>query len=263
MNIKKRYIATLVFISIFSSVSIGNADEKDQTGKATYAFSGWEPFSYIDEQGEVKGLYIDILREIFDNDFGVPLGFHARPWKRAQLSVETGEADFLVTIATEERLGYAIKSEDPILELHLFVYTYKNHPKLGEINGISSGIDIKELGLTPVTNIGNNWHKINIDSHGVDTHYVPTENNAFDFLAARRADILIEPLFTGTFLINQMGLSDKVIPTEAKFGPLVFHLLMSKKSPYAAKMDQINLAIKRVTSSARYQAILNQYEEIQ
>jgi ABC-type amino acid transport substrate-binding protein len=231
--------------------------------KITYSAGEWAPFSYNVPSGGVSGLYIDILREIFTNEMGIVLEADLLPWKRAQFEVKNGNSDFLVTVATKERLEYALKSRVPILELYLFAYTYAGHPRLEAINRIESPHGIKQLNLRPVTNLGNNWHKINIDGLGVSTHYVADEELAFSILAARRADISIEPLYAGSYLINHLGLSQKVVPTRAKFGPIIFHLLLSKKSAYTDRWEDINTAIEKVVRSDRYREILSAYEEIQ
>lgn len=227
----------------------------------TYATSPWKPFNYED-QGKCHGLYIDILKEIFEIELGIPLHCRMFPWKRAQASVESGKADFLVTVATGSRLAYAVKSRLPILELYLYVYTYKGHPKQEAMNTITSGRDIRRLDLVPVTNLGNLWHKDNIEIHGVHTEYVPAEANAFQFLARKRADITIEPLYAGNYLISKLGLADRITPTRGRFGPTIFHLLLSKRSTHAKRMNQIDQAIEKVKGSPRYREILDHYETI-
>ena len=193
---KKKAKIIFLIIIVFSMVvtlQVYSA-EKKQTKTITYATLEWIPFSYIDEKGESKGLYFDILKEIFEIEMNIKLNFQMLPWKRAQFNVKNGKADLLLTVATQNRLEYAIKTELPILQLYLYAYTYKKHPKFDEINTVSSGINIKQLNLIPVTNLGNNWHKNNIDNYGVKTHYVPSEEIAFMFLASKRADITIEQI---------------------------------------------------------------------
>ncbi len=131
-------IVTLFIIIILNLVFFTPvyASDKKQTQSITFASLKWIPFCYIDKQGNVEGLYIDLLKEIFETEMGFKLEYKILPWKRAQLEVMNGTADFLVTVATKERLEYAIKSEYPILQLYLYVYTYKGHPKLDVIKTI-------------------------------------------------------------------------------------------------------------------------------
>lgn len=253
------WITSLVFLIFCCNTTLVISAEQDNENVISLAASSWPPYIYKDKSGNGKGLHIDILRELFETEMGLSLEYKELPWKRAQLNVQYGQADVLLTVPTEERLTYAVKSEQAVYELYLYAYTYKDHPRLNEINAITSGLDVKKLELLPVTNRGNSWHKLNIDSFGVKTYYVNEEENAFRVLAHRRADITIEPLYAGSYLINKFGLSSKIVPTKARFGPLLFHLLLSKKSKYFKKMDQINQALNRLKTSGRLQEILNKY----
>lgn len=239
------------------------AAEKNDAKVITLTASSWVPYIYKDNNGNAKGLYIDILSEIFEKEMGLDLKYNELPWKRAQVNLKHGLADLLLTVPTKERLEYAVKSDLPVMELFLYVYTYKDHPRLNEINSIKSGLDIKKLGLIPVTNRGNSWHKLNIDSFGVETYYVNEEENSFRFLSHKRADITIEPLYAGSYLINKLGLASKIVPTKARFEPTLFHLLLSKKSKHIKKMDRINQIIKRLKTSGRLGEILKKYADIE
>jgi len=239
-----------------------DAADKNSANVVSIAASSWPPYIYNDKNGSAKGLYIDILSEIFEKKMGLYLEYKELPWKRAQIHVQHGQADLLLTVSTEERLKYTESSRLPVFELYLYAYTYSGHPRIKEINSITSGLDIKKFGLLPVTNLGNSWHKLNIDNLGVMTYYVKEEENAFKVLAHRRADITIEPLYAGNYMINKLNLSSKIVPTKARFGPIFFHLLLSKKSEHIKKMNQINEALERLKSSGRLQEILNKYAVI-
>lgn len=215
----------------------------------------------MDENGEARGVYVDLLTEIFEKELGYELEYRNVPWKRAQYLIQNGSSDIIVTLPTKERLEYTIPSKLPLIELSLNVFTYTNHPKLKQINEIKSAHDIKRLALKPVTNIGNGWQRNEIDSHGIITEYVPTEENAFQMIASRRADITIEPTCAGTFLIKKLGLEEKVVPTSAFFGPLNFHILLSKKSKYYEQMETIDMVLETLTLSGRLDKIISAYKQ--
>ncbi len=248
----------VVVLTLFG-FSYGHTKEKEEV---VYCSLEWIPFSYLDNNGQAKGLYIDIVREIFEKHLDIAVNYKQLPWKRAQYYVADGQADLLITVETEDRLQYAIPSEFPVLQLFLQVYTYKNHPQIKQITKISSAKDIYDLGLTAVTNLGNGWHEKNIDSLGVKTLYVNNEENAFNVLAEKRADLTIEPVHAGSYLINKLKLSDKIIPTDARFGPLNFYIFFSRKSAYLHLMGKINNIIKKLQESGRLKEIISEYEKI-
>jgi hypothetical protein len=111
-----------------------------------------------------------------------------------------------------------------------------------------------------VTNIGNEWHKDNIDRFTAATQYVTSEASAFQIVAAERADITIEPIFADSYLVNKLGLNDKVAATRARFGPIKMYLLMSSQSKYVFQMDQVNSVLKKFKSCERFSEILRKYE---
>ena len=232
--------------------------------KITYAFAdeAWMPMIY-QEEGVYRGLYIEILKAVFEQELNLKLNYSAKPWKRAQWDVEKGQADFMLTVATPSRLKYATPSNAPFFKLYLNVYTYQNHPKLPEIRRIKTSQDIKRLGLVPVSNAGNDWHKSNIDSVGIKTKYMRVDDSVVHFLAMQRADIMVEAVVPMNFLIKKYGLESKVTLTEAQFGPLEFHLLLSKKSPYSAMMPEINAAFEKLMSNNTMQKIFDRYEMLE
>lgn len=72
------------------------------------------------------------------------------------------------------------------------LYTYKDHPKLDEIKQIKEVIDIKKLNLKPISNLGNGWHKQNIDIYGIKTLYVKEDENIIQVLEQEINNVLKE-----------------------------------------------------------------------
>lgn len=223
------------------------------------AAAGWEPYVYLDNEGTGQGLYIDLLKLIFEDELGMNLVIEFVPWKRAQHNVKMGNSDLMLTVSTEEREQYAESSEVPLLDFFIHVYTYAGHPKLADMDSISSGEDIRDLGLLPVTNVGNVWHKKNIDSYGVATQYVLEAESSFQMLAVKRADITTEPIVAGNYLINKLHLGDKVVPTDGKFGPVKIYLFMSNKSKHMHLMGHINETLEKMKTNGKLQAIVDKY----
>jgi polar amino acid transport system substrate-binding protein len=56
-----------------------------------YVDTAYEPFSYADETGQAKGVYIDILRTAFSRMEGYNVKLTPIPWKRGQRIMEQGK----------------------------------------------------------------------------------------------------------------------------------------------------------------------------
>lgn len=256
----------LIFISLLLLVNPLIALSAEENPPAiVYAIGPPAPPLYDLQPGSQygwQGLFIDLLDEILVKELGHRLVFKQYPWKRAQQNIKEGAADITVAALTEERLEYSFKSDEPILKMYLYVYTYADHPQIEKIRQIKSPQDIMALGLLPATNQGNSWHKENIDAFGVKTFYVPNDENLVQFLAMQRADIIIDAPITMNPLIKQFDLTAKIVQTDVRFGPVNFHLLVSKKSPYASLLPKINEVIHRLERQGTLERMALQYSRL-
>ena len=230
--------------------------------KISYSSISWIPMSY-EKKGIPQGLYIDILKEVLVKHLKKELKVKFYPWKRAQKEVKDGYADFLITVPTPSRLKYAVKSEKPFFLLYLYIYTYKNHPKIDEINKIKNVQDIINLNLKVVTNFGNGWHKENLEEKGVNIIYVPKRDSSVRFLARKRADILIDAIVTTNHLIKERNLISKISLTKSHFGPIKMHLLMSKKSHYLELMPEINRVFSKLEKEGIIKKAVDKYNTLE
>jgi polar amino acid transport system substrate-binding protein len=205
-----------------------------------------------------KGLFIEITEKIF-NDLGYKMVIEQYPWMRAQQKLKEGNADFTVSIPTVERLEYAFKSAEPIFQMYFNVYTYADHPNLFEIKKIKTVQDIISLNLKPVTNLGNGWHKENIEDAGITTFHVPNDENLVQFLALKRADIMIDAPIFMNYLTKKNNLESKIVKTDVLFGPINFHLLVSKNSKYAYLMPEINRTINKLVQNGILEQMVSRY----
>ena len=232
----------------------------------TYSFPDvdWFPL-YYSKQGKVcgsAGVFLEILDSIFAKHSDLQFNCTNFPWKRAQLSVEKGLSDFLITVPTQKRLEYAKSSKHPVFQLYLHVYTYKGHSKINEIRKIKSVEDILRLGLVAVTNRGNGWHKTNIEEAGVKTHEVSDDDILPKFLARQRADIMIDAVIPMNYKINQLGFASDIVLTQAKFGPIDFHLLMSKKSKHIGDFPRLDDTISQLKREGAFDEIQGRYSKL-
>ena len=251
----KRFFFTICFVLYFCT---GQAIASDP--RILMTFANWVPMSFVDGDGNGQGLLVEIAKEVFEKELGIPLDVKVRPWKRAQSDVENGRSDFIITVPTASRKSYALASARVFYTLPLYIYTYAGHDKLEAIHNIRDAEDIKFLNLIPVTNLGNGWHKDNVDAFGINTHYVGKEESILRFLASRRADIMIDAVVPTNYLINKNSLNQKVILTDARFSQVDFHLLLSKKSMFSSRMDDIDAAFERAEKNGRIQSIVTRYE---
>jgi len=220
----------------------------------------WLPF-YNHEKGQNKlqGMWAEMFDALFVKELGWDLVYLFRPWSRAQNEVKQGTADLFVSVPTSERLNYTIASDLPFFRLPMQLYTYEGHPRMAEILNIRAAEDIKRLDLLMVSNLGNGWHKANIEDKGVRTHWVKSDEQIMQFLALKRADGAIDAPPSMNLLIKRLGLENQVVLTDVTFGTLEFFLLVGKKSPVVDHLDEINAALAKLLKSGTFQTIYEKY----
>lgn len=267
MSLKKRIrqnvtlsILILTFIiALWTPFRLNAATQPDQV---TFTFTEWKPVFYLDQNKRMRGVYAEILIELFEKKLGMKIRYEMAPWKRCQHYIQTGDADITIMLPTEERLQYAVKSALPLYQFSLNIFTYKNHPKLEEIKKITSPQDIKRLNLIPATNLGNGWHKNNIDKHGIDTHYLSEDIQLFEYLSRQRADMVIDLLVPSLHYIREQKLEDVIEVTDVRFGPLDMHLMLSKKSKFLDRLPQIDEAFQQLKREGVIDSIILRYESL-
>ncbi|MCK5882605.1 MAG: transporter substrate-binding domain-containing protein [Bacteriovoracaceae bacterium] len=224
-----------------------------------YALPNWPPMGYV-EQNKLKGMIAEIVKEVFEGELKIKVIPDVNPWNRAQRQVELGRADFMVSALTDLRLGYAIASELPFVEMSLHIFSMSTHPKSNLISKVKSAQDLIDNNLTSVTNRGNGWHKKNIENKGVKTHLVSDENDAILFLKHKQADVMIDTLVATNKVIKEQGLTDIVVANKKKFELVKFYLMVSKKSKYSSLMPKINKAFYKLKKSGVIRKIISRYE---
>lgn len=221
----------------------------------------WYPIYHFSESGvQIEGLMADLLKALFIDELQWQPVSVARPWARAQREVAEGETDFFVSVPTKSRKQYALVTSIPLFRLYLNLYTYTDHPRLEAIKNVKTVEDIKSLDLVLVSNNGNGWHKANMEEKGVKTQWVAGDNEIIRFLAMKRADAMIDVALPMNYRITTLGLEDKVVKTDVTFGPIDFYLMVSKKSTYALKLDEINSALERMRDKGKLEQIWSNYE---
>lgn len=235
----------------------------DDTRPLVHALSNapWPPYyTYPDgAQGEPGGLFAELVDILFVQELGMEVDLLLLPWKRAQHEVEVGKADFMVTVPTPARDEYAYTTIIPLHRMYLHLYMYTDHPKAKLIPRIRNAKDIKGFGLTLAANLGDGWYREHIAPIGIKTHYLAQDENIVRFVAAKRADGMIDALLTTNTKIKDLNLESELMLTDVRFGPLDFHVLISRKSPLMERVEDINAALLRMRENGVFDRLMEKY----
>ena len=222
----------------------------------------WQPFSYRNEQQQIRGLDIDLLNAIFQRA-NYQATFTEMPWARVLHELKFGTVQLAMSAnITTERQQYA-RFSHPYREEETAIVIRRQDAE--RWRGITT---LDQLINTPNFHIG--------VLKGFDY------GNTFRQLMARpelqprlqmrlRLEQLLKMLQGGRiqgFILDPHGLQEWRHKDELQDGLHILlrieltpvHLMLSKKSTTETQLQQINLAIEQLKQSPDYQQILDRYQ---
>jgi len=224
------------------------------------AYLQFPPFHWIDGNGEMKGFFYDIMTEALDKRMGVATVWTPYPWARCQENVKTGKDDALLTVPTRDRLVYTVTHPHPFYQKTLSLFTYRDHPRLAEIEKIKSLAGIRKGHFSVVTYSGNGWHKRHVQSLGIKTYESPYLDNVWKMLALKRGDLVLEWPRSAKQDLSRLELETQIVDTHIILARTPFHLLIRKDSPRAGILDEFEKTIAGMMADGTMAAILKRYD---
>ncbi len=192
------YRMIVLFLFCFLLSSRANAGKE-----ITIVSSNYPPHIYK-ENGEIKGLRVEFLTELFKR-MGYRYVPKVAPWSRAVIMVKEGKVDGICSIWYKP-------------EREAFLY-YPKLPYVLEIQAIYQRIGEKEIpyrtpkdfkGLRVGTIRGFAFPKEFLESPFFKIQTVSTDKQNFIKLAMGRLDVVISDSIVGDYMIRQEGLQDRV-----------------------------------------------------
>ena len=238
----------------FSWPTVGRAQEKMHI-----AYPEYRPFFYADTQGVMHGFFYEIINEALSRRMGIITSWRCYPWSRCQMLVKSARADAMITVPTEERAAYSVTHNLPFYVKPLVLFTYKNHPRMREIEAIRTIQEIKNAGFSVVTYSGNGWNKQLVESVGIPVVETPWLPSVWQMLVARRADLAIEWPTSAWPDIHAVGVQDKIVQTGVSISAMPFHLLLSKHSSYTGILSRFDEVIHAMREDGSIGKILDRY----
>lgn len=221
----------------------------------------YEPYIYKAKNQQIKGLYRDIIVELF-NRMEIPLEYDVYPWKRTQWLINNGKADAMISIATPERL-VSLSATDPVIHMNFHVFARNDNPKIKKIMAIDS---IKDLeGFDIISYLGNGWAEKNFK--GLTVYEAPKFTSALLMLANNRGDVFVDGSIVVNYTIKELiknpvnyifGLKS-VIENPHPLDTIPFCLLIRKDSKYHSIIPKFNKTLREIRRDGTYDEIVNRY----
>ncbi len=243
----KKMLAALLWVLLLTTPVLAA-----EPMKITY-FDRYPPRSWL-ENGEMKGILVDIITEALEKRLGIPLRHEGYPWARAQAMVENGQADAFITVPTEERKAYTLVSQEPVIRFNIYLATQKNNPNLALLQKVTKIDELKPF--TIVDYYGNGFAQQKLKDHKVE--WVPDVAAVYPFLAAGKADVLLVS-DRGTYDLKRLGYQDRLVVLPQPLLSVAFHLCIGRQSPFAKLLPQIDQTLKQMWAEDLIQQIAARY----
>jgi len=217
----------------------------------------WPPY-YFEEQGQAKGIDIEIAESIFSQSNYCLRYIKMPSSSRALAELEKGNIDFLYGASfSQERAEYAIFSTAYRYET---IRTFWNKDKLPE-NRISSLTGLFTEKLRAATNrgsyIGGQGKALTQKENQAYISHVPTIERRMKMLAFKRVDFTIEDEIAGLFYLQKNKIKNmKMLPFIVYQNEI--SLVFSKKTISAQQVEKINHII--INNKEKFKTIIKRYQ---
>lgn len=218
----------------------------------------YPPYEYV-ENGEVKGIAVEIVREAF-RLMGHQVNISIYPMKRSLEMVRNGEVDGIFTVfRTPEREKFITYTNESVLLLTMSLWVrngssitfdgeldHLSQYRFGAVRGISYGTKFDELSKSGI---------LNVELAGDMT-------SAINMALANRFDILISNHFGAIYEMKRAGVFNEfktLYPVtqeqETFFG-------FAKKTHLEAVRDELDQTLKILKLNGFYDMVLKKYRDV-
>ena len=222
----------------------------------TAYFETYRPLSFVDG-GAMRGILVDVLEEVLGRRLGLRCEHEGYPWLRAQRLVEVGQRDAICTIATPERLAYAVAASEPVITAPTCIFVRGDNPRAATFAQARNLDELRELKPSVISYIANGWAKNKLG--GFDVAGSGDFNSAIKMLIARRGDIMIENVLVMSYVLARTPGGDAVQLLPNRMDRADFQLLIGKSSPHVQRSAQIAKVLRLFKQTPAYDDVFKRY----
>lgn len=220
-------------------------------------FETYSPLSFRPDGGALRGILPDAIGEVVTR-MGMAVEHTGYPWARAQLLVKNGEQDGICTIATPERLEYAVAAQEPVVSAPRRVFARADCPLLPKLKQARTLDELRAINPVVVSYAGNGWAKTNLES-SFKVESALNFETALKMLVARRGDVMIDNALTMQYSLQRTEGAGEVVMLPTDLETSYFQLLVGKKSPHVALLPAFDNVLRQFKKTPAYLKIFQTY----
>lgn len=218
-------------------------------------YDSFPPYSWRDADGKMKGIWIDIIDEVFQKEIGIKVEHEGYPWSRAQYLVKSGEADALIGMANEERKKYVDFNSVPLYVSKIKIYTSFKNEKLDAIKRISSEEDLDKFSITDIN--GNGWSSSRFPDLNIS--YVRNLASAMNVILSCRSDLTFSDSLVAEYYIKENNLKYDIEEISYVLDMVESYLGIGKNSYYVKFLEDFDEVFKKLEENGMISKIISKY----
>ncbi len=218
----------------------------------------YPPYEYV-EQGEVKGIAVDIIKEAF-RLMGHQVSINIYPMRRSLEMVRSGEVDGVFTVfKTPEREKYIIYSNEAVLQLTISLWA-RNDSNIN-FDGELSRLTTYRFGAVRGISYGSRFDEF-IKSGVLKVELASDQTSAIRMALAQRFDILISNHAGALHEMKKMGLLNdfKVLYPVVQEQDTFFGF--AKKAHLEPLRDELDQVLRLLKQNGYYDMIFKKYRDV-
>ena len=270
----KKYLL-LILITAFTLIACSNesdpassAKPSDQVPKQataqpkcniTMGWDPWEPYMYMEPNGSVNGLDIELIKAI-SSAANCHVTFIQDDWMSLLKKIQAGEIDMVAGASiTEKRKLYSMFSAPYRQEsFSLYIRAGESAEFKPTLQGILD--EGKKLGITTDYIYGDTVSQLQDNPKYIDSFVnAPIGEVNYSNLLENNIDAFIEDPFVGAYKLKIKGIKDKIeqLPLVIHSGEV--HLMFSIKSVEHTTVEKLNDGLEKIKQNGLYDKILRKY----
>ena len=246
LSAMKKLRAILVLLACMAGVST------NASARLLLVTLDYPPYEYV-EQGEVKGLAVNVVRELFRR-LDEEIEIQSLPWARSLKMVELGNADAIFTAyRTPEREAYLNYTDEVLMpqEVSLFVLKSSSLKKYENLAALTDYQFAARFGVS----YGAAFDQAVTDGVIGNIHRVSDGDTVIRLLLNERADIVIFNRLGGYYRFRNLGVANQVRELEPPLQSVPSYIAFSKKRRLAGLRDRVDAMLKVMKQDGSYQTL--------
>lgn len=215
--------------------------------------NSWLPMAYRDSQENFNGIAKSIIQKIA-KELRIQVTFGKKEnWSDLFIQLEKGEIDMLAGAYHTTKRAQKFIYSAPFFENQARIFIRKEHPfSVTKLDDLMGRVGVRPKGGSFGEKF-DRFDKEHLNMKQVDTD---KENPLMNWLMKDKADYVIADILDGRLAIKQNNLGKHITPLPYKVSITPVHLLISKKSPCAQFVDEINRQILEMKNNGSIQTLV-------